>query len=907
MTSDPFLIAVGIIGTRELTDELLSEVMGLLPRVVPGIDADTLEKMRKQLESTIGVSMAPGQGLHGGDQEPWLEEIKSTIKWNYWNAYVNQLKSSGFGLEVVRVLDEDTDNILNECGNPAADHEWRVKGLVMGDVQSGKTASYCGLINKGADAGYKFIVLLTGMIEELREQTQERLDEGFVGRDSRDLLNGGRDKKAIGAGRFRPAIPNVLTSIDSDFLTANNRALGGIPIENINEPVLLVMKKNKAPLGNLIAFLDSQLRKGRHHLDLPLLLIDDEADNASVNARKDEDPATINRLIREIFKRFRRSTYVAYTATPFANVFINPDNDDLFPSNFVYCLNTPSNYIGATSMFSDGGSSSHQLVDIDDADGPFPYKHKKDLLISDLPSSLQDAIGAFLMSCAIRDLRVEPLRHRSMLVNVTRFTEVQGRLSTLIKQFLYVLTEEIKQYLADDDLWSKHPRLAQLHEVWREHYAETEFSWGQVRKAMYDAVASIKVVTINQRSEEADRLNFRAYKNSEKGRRIVAVGGLTLSRGLTLEGLCISYFYRNSKAYDTLLQMGRWFGYRSGYEDLCRVWMDPDVQDWFAHISHVVAELRMDIRRMHANRQPPSKFGMRVKAHPDALIVTALNKMRNAREVQVAVSFSKYGTETPFLPRKKEVNASNVVTLSEFLNGLSPPQMEGSRFIWKRVPAPAIASFLRRLEISNMNMAFIPELSSKDRPILAFIGSNALEPLKFWDICLPQGDGDSMPALQIKNPSGMVSTFRPRKRQFEKVPAGADYLKTNKQRVGEISDEMVGLTKTDVDAVREGWEKDRANDPEMGATIPGYAYRTRRQSPLLTIHVIQPQSPKPDSKSKHRMMDAGEIDSDALVAIGLSFPPFGGEEEEHLVPYRFNKVALRSMGLIEDEEDDDED
>jgi hypothetical protein len=570
MSSDPFLIAVGIIGTRELTDELLNEVMGMLPKITPDLDSEALNKIRKQLESTIGISMVTGQGLHGGEQEPWLEEVKAKIKWKYWNAYSNELKSSGFGREVIRVLDEDTDNILNECGNPGADFGWRVQGLVMGDVQSGKTASYCGLINKAADAGYKFVVLLTGMIEELRSQSQERMDSGFVGRDSRTIFDGGRENSPIGSGRFRAVVPNVLTSIDFDFLTANKKVLGGIPLENISEPVLLVMKKNKSPLQNLISFLDSQMSKGNHQLALPLLLIDDEADNASVNAKKDEDPATINRLIREILKRFGKATYVGYTATPFANVFINPDESqdlgaDLFPHNFVYSLNAPNNYIGAAGIFSEFGSHQYQVQDITDADSVFPYKHKKDLIFPSLPRSLCEAVETFLLSCAIRDLRKEPLRHRSMLVNVTRFTDVQGRLSNLIKDYLYALTEEIKQYLSDDDLWRRHTRLSILHDTWQMHYSACEVSWDKVRKALYDSIASIKVLTINQKSEAADRLNYGVYKKSEKGRRVIAVGGLTLSRGLTLEGLCVSYFFRNSKAYDTLLQMGRWFGYRENF------------------------------------------------------------------------------------------------------------------------------------------------------------------------------------------------------------------------------------------------------------------------------------------------------------------------------------------------------
>jgi len=398
---DPFLVAVGLVGNRELTDELLNEVLAMLPLVAKGINEAELASIRKQLESTIGVSMVAGQGLHDEEIAPWLGEIKATQKWDYWDAYVKQLKSKNFGQAVLRVLDEDTDGILNECGNPAQSGPWQSKGLVMGDVQSGKTANYCGLINKAADSGYMVIVLLTGMLEDLRSQSQERLDEGFVGRDSRQLMEKGRAERVIGAGRFRDKIPNVLTSIDSDFLSSNHRAIGGIPLVNIREPVLLVMKKNKSPLSNLISFLDSQLRGKAGKLDMPLLLIDDEADNASVNARKDEDPATINKLIRQLIGRFSRVSYVGYTATPFANVFINPDIDDLFPSNFVYSLNTPTNYLGVASFFSEAGTHKYCVQDIDDAEALLPYAHKKDHSVTTLPASLWEAVQVFLLSCVL--------------------------------------------------------------------------------------------------------------------------------------------------------------------------------------------------------------------------------------------------------------------------------------------------------------------------------------------------------------------------------------------------------------------------------------------------------------------------------------------------------------------------
>lgn len=906
MNSDPFLIAVGIIGTRELTDELLNEVISMLPRITPGINLEQLDRVRKQLESTIGVSMAPGQVLHGGEQQPWLEDLKPSMDWIYWNAYSSQLKSSGFGPTVVRVLDEDSDNILNECGNPKTSNDWRIQGLVMGDVQSGKTANYCGLINKAADAGYKIIVLLTGTIEVLRAQTQERLDKDFVGRDSKAILADERERKPIGVGRFRTTItPNVLTSIDSDFLTSNKRALGGIALENITQPVLLVMKKNRSPLENLIAFLDSQMRKGANQIALPLLLIDDEADNASVNSKKDEDPAKINKLIRDVLKRFGKSTYVGFTATPFANVFINPDNEDLFPSNFVYSLNAPTNYIGAASIFSDSGQYQYQLQDITDASHIFPYKHKKDLTIAEIPRSLEDSLDAFLLTCAIRDLRNEPLKHRSMLINVTRFTDVQDRLAITIKDYLYGLIEEIKQYLAADGLWEGHVRLARLHETWLIHYSQCEFSWDQVRKVLYSSIASVKVVTINQKSEQSSRLNYGAYKDFEKGRRVIAVGGLTLSRGLTLEGLCISYFLRNSKAYDTLLQMGRWFGFRPGYDDLCRIWMDPDVQDWFAHIAEVVDELRLDIKRMHANGQPPSRFGMRVRSHPDALIVTALSKMRNAQEVELSISFSNAGIETPFLPNDIKGNEDNLICVSNFLSSLGPADMIGNRCYWKGISATQVAGFLRNMDISNMNTGFIPDLAGTDRPLISFIAENNIGVLSHWDICLPQGDGTALQELSFLDSTGKKRSVNPRLRQFEKVPKGMDYLKLNKQRVGEISDEMIGLLPDDITAANLQWATERARDPKKGVRVPGYVYRHFRQRPLLTIHIIEPSDPS--AKNIDRMMKVQDIKTKNLVAVSLSFPPFDDGEEKAKVPYRLNKVALRNMGLITEMDDEDED
>lgn len=905
---DLYVIAIGLLGSQTLTDELLEEILGQLKRIAPDATEEHLKAIKKRLESNLGVRSTPGYSLHGGDQDPWLDQVKPTIKWDYWDAYVNELKTNGFNTDVIRVLDEDTNNILNECGNPSRDGPWRIKGLVMGDVQSGKTANYCGLVNKAADVGYRVIILLTGVIEELRSQTQARLDSGFVGKDSREILlgiNGGSD---IGSGRFRSKTPNVLTSVDSDFLTSNKKALGGIPLKNIQEPVLLVMKKNKTALSNLKSFLETQM-SGNNYLDVPMLMIDDEADNASVNAKKDEDPATINKLIRQLLESFSKSSYCAYTATPFANVFITPDGEDLFPENFVYSLNAPSSYIGVAKIFREDGEHHYQLQTIDDAEKYIPENHKKDFVVNDLPPSLKEAIRVFFITCAIRDLREEPLKHRSMLINVSRFTDVQNRLSDVVKNYVYELTEEIKQYLAADALWSRHELLNELYETWEQHFADGGKGWDEVRKTLYGSISSIKTVTINQKTEETEKLN---YTQHPLGRKVIAIGGLTLSRGLTLEGLSTSYFYRNSKAYDTLLQMGRWFGYRSGYQDLCRVWAAEDAQEWFEHIADVVDELRLDIKRMHVNRKPPKLFGMRVRSHPGALLVTARNKMRNSKEIEIAVSFSGYKAETPFIPSVKSEIAKNISETKSFLAELGRPfKMSGTRRIWGGVPASQIAMYLSTLSISNMNFAFMATTPDEERPLIKFIRENTVESLSEWDVCLPQGSGELLEEFKIPRDDGSIEVVKSRGRQFSIVPPSSNFYKLNKQRVGESEDEKVGLLPEAVKEAEAEWRQDPKNDGKV--TVPGKAFTAFRHRPLLTIHLITPMDPK-ETKSekagklkKPKSMAASDVASGPFVALGLNFPIYEENGNVNYVPYKLNRIALAQLGLIGETDDGDED
>ena len=259
-------------------------------------------------------------------------------------------------------IDISTTDIVNLLGEPVENGIFARKGLVIGDVQSGKTANYISVINKAADAGYKVIVLLTGTIEKLRQQTQARIDEGFIGIDTSDLERERRNNP-IGVGLINGGISvSSFTSIIKDFnksvLTNSN-----VPLDSLSIPLILVVKKIKAVLNSIYKLFNGEKKDQTYNkINQSLLFIDDEADNASINTNsQDNDPTAINKSIRRILGLFMRSSYVGYTATPYANVFIEPstkedmENEDLFPKDYIYVLQPPSNYIGAREIYSEDG------------------------------------------------------------------------------------------------------------------------------------------------------------------------------------------------------------------------------------------------------------------------------------------------------------------------------------------------------------------------------------------------------------------------------------------------------------------------------------------------------------------------------------------------------------------------
>lgn len=265
---------------------------------------------------------------------------------------------------------------------------------MVGDVQSGKTATYTALCCKAGDVGYRLIILLTGTLESLRRQTQERLDEGFVGLDSSGELRKVRSRAAIGVGLIDGRKDaGVFTSREHDFKKALLNALG-FRLDSFKIPVLVVVKKNKKILEHLERWLTEFNAGAAGFIDAPVLVIDDEADSASVNTRAaTEDPTAINTRIRALLRLFTHSSYIGFTATPFANVFIDPDNrdemlgSDLFPRDFIYSLEAPTNYVGPQAVFGET-PTVNMLRTIEDADTIFPPKHKNTLTVNALPRTL---------------------------------------------------------------------------------------------------------------------------------------------------------------------------------------------------------------------------------------------------------------------------------------------------------------------------------------------------------------------------------------------------------------------------------------------------------------------------------------------------------------------------------------
>jgi len=585
--------------TPEAAVSKVAKTARLSPAEVAEVQAAYLRLAEKYIELTDPRVLKGNQRI-----ESWYTGPDFENAW-CWPAYKKLLARKWTDRAIGR-LDESSTKILAHMSHPA--NRFATRGLVVGYVQSGKTANYSALISKAADVGYRLFIVLAGTTSGLRRQTQRRLENDIV------ALNPGNWDKITGLERDFGYYPGVAESM----LNPANRSVR----------ILGVVKKNKTILEKLKTFLRNA--SAEVLASCPVLVIDDEADNASVNTKTD-DRTTINRLIIEILGSLPKCAYVGYTATPFANVFIDPTSpQDLFPRDFIFDLPRPDDYFGAEKIFGrdllwfdEEGSSFEGLdvvrrIDTDEHAMLQPRKASDRASFEPtVPDSLRAAVEYFLLATACRFARGQR-DHSSMLVHTTQFVHLHARMKER-------LDEVLKDFRTN---WKR--RKDSLRKRW---LAESEFSadfakgitdYESVIEKLPEVLAMCEVVVDNGYS--SSRLQYP--ENDPKV--FIAIGGNTLSRGLTLEGLVVSYFIRTASAYDTLLQMGRWFGYRFGYEDLPRIWMTDELEEYFLFLAEVEEEIRRDIQRLEKQGKTPMDLAIRVRTHPK-LQITAKQKMGSAR------------------------------------------------------------------------------------------------------------------------------------------------------------------------------------------------------------------------------------------------------------------------------------
>ncbi len=852
--------------TDEIILSVIDRVESTMASIGQGID-------KKELFEILVADFSIGKGsitLMSDNLTPWLYTKKADINWELWNRYKSYMyeKDPSFP---INDLDDFTDKILDKCVDPKQEGSWDRRGMVVGHVQSGKTSNYVGLINKATDAGYKVIIVIAGTISSLRRQTQERIDEGYIGKSSSAYINNYGENKIIGVGKYK--VDTDIYSLTSSFYRIGdegdfNQSIANrlnIPIGK--NPVIFVIKKNKSILENLIDWFskDSNIKiiDGQPKLfDVPALIIDDEADAASVNATRNiNDIKTINKLIRTLLNVFDQNTFVGYTATPYANLFIPQDyndelttvvkgktyliGEDLFPKDFIINIIAPRNYIGAAKIFGLENpitGESHEPLDVfrvvDDYDPPF-FKtiniNNRDNLPEYLPKSLETALKSFILTCAIRRLRGHEKKHNSMLIHVALYVKWIDRVSLLVSEKM----KDYKNYINGNDSGF----MRELEELYTNDFRPTTenildnidytdsrieiHDWANVKSQIKKAVSKIDVrsvhgtrSTTNLEYHNIEEIDYGRYEN---GLSVIAVGGTRLSRGITLEGLSVSYYLRTTKMYDSLMQMGRWFGYRPGYVDLCRLYTTGTIYEWFNHITMATEEMRNDFDEMTITHQKPTDFRLKVRNHHGLMTITSVARLYWAQNITISFSGSNPQTYLLFKDEKSILNNFNsFLTLFKKLgkaDDLIEKRKKTRYVLYKDVDIEFLNEFLNnyKINIPSINNEVITEYIKQQK---------SKNNIKEWNICIVSNTDSDVylyDQIQGKTPNKDSKKSKPAKNYS--IELGSDLMelscsvrnqteahdlyKITKNQIDDAVDRQVDLLANGVGTIKERRSRER--------------------------------------------------------------------------------------------------
>ena len=889
-----------VAGNREMTfDQLAEKATGIAGLLFSELSPDEVAAVVAELTREETIVLDDGGTVIDRDTfERWLADKAPDVPHNRYQAYEQLLVARDWARSVIEDLATQTDEVVELLGDPDKAGTWARRGLLMGEVQSGKTATYIGILNKAIDYGYRLVIVIGGHTNDLRAQTQKRIDSDLTGIDS-DYLDDNIRSAAVqqlGIARFDPDFqPNVLTTVRSDFSASAKRS--GIVWVASGNPTVFVIKKNAGLIRNVADYIRRQAQGGR--LDTPLVVIDDESDWGTPNTKTDTDPAAVNKQIRRLLDSSRRSSYLGITATPFANIFIDHEaakddlGNDLFPADYIRVMSSPSNYQGIGGYFSE----EHPAVqlDVEDCLEAIPINHKSDHVVEDLPDSLKDAVVSFYLGTAIRLVRNQGVASEaSMLINVSRFNDVQSQVFDLVEPFCLALSGVIRGELGRSDSARSSGLRGRIERVWSEQFAGVDAEWDDVRGALQDMSQEVLVQLVNSKTaaarSKARRLMTRDQRREEDLRPTIFIGGDVLSRGLTLDGLQVSYFVREPRSMDTLMQMGRWFGYRPGYADLVRVWMPESTRDDFQWSSDVTGELRELLLEMRAKELTPRDFGLRVRAHPEGFQVVAANKRKAAELVTGTILIHGQKFESHFLSESAADRDRNKRALQTLLDGLNRGVEEGRLTrsqsnlnypTWSQVSPEAISDFFTDFKGFKSDPWFGGAGTAVAPQIAAHLGD--ARGANEWRVVLVGGTGDS---VDFGNGLAVQSSVR---NAIKRTAGGA--LALGNRRVATATNLAGALTRAERSALNGA-----ASEAAVIASI---------DHPMLLVFAITTKSDEL-SKTPEVAIPA----SDPLIGVVLVFPDIPEEEKADILrrgggqQFWVNSVEQRSLyGYVDDGDD----
>lgn len=861
--------------------------------------AEFIDKLVQKFEATEQFAHPHGFAYQDEGWRPWLDlrknDKKDRIDWFYWRRYRDYLQGEKrWSRETVESMDVDTDAILDRMADPHREDDFDKRGLVVASVQSGKTANYIGLMAKAADAGYNIIIVLAGIYNVLRNQTQVRIEEGFIGLDKTT-----GKKVGVGLGNSEKT-PIAGTSRVQDFNKNAEKTLSGLKSRHVDVPIVFVLKKNVNSLREIILW----LRQNCKSTD-SLLLIDDEADNASINVSYSKDEISrINGQIRDILSIFPKSCYVGYTATPFANVLIDPSafddekGTDIFPRSFIYTLEQSDAYFGAEKVFADATQKRPAYLrfitdpptKVDDRGKEVNYRNGDALEF--LPESLKSAMRTFVVACALRILDGDSDEHMSMMVNLSPFNSIQRSTRNLAKDYLQELVYDINSYagLPGTIALNSSPILRDLHNTWQQEYSEEKYDWQAVQSKLYDAVLPMHVVEINSKSQDA--LDY-----THATQRVIAIGGYRLSRGLTLEGLMVSYYARNARAYDSLMQMARWFGYRVGYEQYCRIWMTRQSAEWYSFVAEATQDLIDEVRRMCTASSTPDQYGLAIRMYPETLLVTARNKQGAGREGEKSVDFngkSRQVTAINRAPKELEYNEKQAL---DFLMRLEregyPSERKGGGVLYRDIPSLCVVGYLNKYHDSDHSNTY------GQMPLLMrHIDKLDEHGCDKWFVYVASGSAVSTKKFEY------AGYTIPRERRTSGTGTDKDYFIVRNSMLASRGVEKVMLTPE-----QEGRAVEEAHKVKPNKFVTSADYLSQATNPILVLHPLELiiNNDTGDSQNQDTDEEQETVSSaDAVeytVAWSIGFPP--REDIEPESGYMINDVLYRQQQSVEDDESEE--